>query len=312
MTTWYRAPAAMPAVHRALAGARPGRLRALTPYLLLLPVLAFISVFVFRPVVHAAFLSTVDWHLGSGPKVFVGLENFARLLRAPEFWNALRNTAVYAGSVGGLSIAIGLGLALALRQAARLVPLWQSVYFLPVCATMAAMAVVWQFMFHADIGVLNAILQGVGLPAQSWLTRDLTAMIAVVAVGVWSGTGYAMVLFLAGLTAIPRDLHEAAAVDGARPLDQFRWITWPLLMPTTLFVVVIMTIRSMEAFDAVRILTNGGPLGATQVLSHLLYEEGFQFFDTGYASSVAVVFFLLLLALAWAQVRIIERRVHYR
>ncbi len=287
-------------------------LKRLGPYLLLIPAFVTIGTFTYRPVFYSLYLSLMDWQLGAGPKVLVGFDNYLRLFRAPEFWNALRNTFLYAGVVGGVSITLGLVLALAAHRLERFQAVYQTVFFLPVASTMAAMAVVWSFMFDANIGVVNAALSSLGFSPVDWLNDPSTALAAVMTVGIWGSTGYAMVLFLAGLTAIPKELHEAAAIDGASATDQFRFITWPLLTPTTLFVLVVMTIRSMEAFDGVKILTDGGPLGSTQVLSHLLYQVGFQYFDTGYAASLAVVFFVLLVALALLQVRVLERRVHYQ
>lgn len=289
---------------------RAPSLRPLGPYLLLLPVFAFIAVFVFWPVVYSIYLSLQDWRLGFGSSRFVGLRNYVRLFAAPDFVNALRVTALYtlATSIG--SIALGLVLALAIQHVRRLASVWQALFFLPVASTMAAMAVVFRFMFETHIGVINAVLASMGLNRVDWLNGDFTAFAAVILVGIWSSAGYAMVLFLAGLTTIPQTLYEAAALDGASGSHQLRYITIPLLAPTTIFVVVILTLRSLESFDSVKVLTDGGPLGATQVLSHLLYVEGFRYFNTGYASALATVFFVILLGVAIIQMRA-ERWVHY-
>ncbi|MDR7418919.1 MAG: sugar ABC transporter permease [Armatimonadota bacterium] len=280
-------------------------------YLLLLPAFVFFVVFKFGAVLYLIPLSLEDWRLGSTTRAFVGLGNYRKLLVSTEFWNALTNTIVYTVAVGVLSIALGLVLALAVRRSGRLQGIYQAVFFLPVAATMSAMAVVWRFIFDTNIGVLNAMARAWGLSPLSWLQDDRLAMGAVVLIGVWSNMGYAMVLFLAGLTTISRDLYEAAAIDGASAPQQFRAITWPLLSPVTLFVVIILTLRAVQAFDSIKVLTNGGPLGATQVLSHLLFQVGFQYFDTGFASTISVVFFLLLAGVTLLQMRV-ERRVHYQ
>jgi multiple sugar transport system permease protein len=290
---------------------RAAKSRVLMGYLFILPAFFFFVVFKFGAVAYLVPLSLVDWRLGSTRRVFVGLGNYRKLLVSPEFWNALANTAIYTLAVGVLSIALGLVLALAIRRAGRLQGLYQAVFFLPVAATMSAMAVVWRFIFDTNIGVLNEMARTLGLARLPWLQDDRLAMAAVILIGVWSNMGYAMVLFLAGLTTISRDLYEAAAIDGATAPQQFRAITWPLLSPVTLFVVVILTLRAVQAFDAIKVLTNGGPLGATQVLSHLLYQVGFQYFDTGFASSISVVFFALLAGVTLLQMRA-ERRVHYQ
>lgn len=299
---------------RTLPPARsPGRAgrRTLQAYALLLPAFAFLGLFVFWPVVYSLYLSTMRWKLGYVRRDFVLFDNYIRLFASPEFWNSMSNTVVYTGAMAAASIALGLVLSLALVDAGRLRSLWQTVFFLPVAATMAAMAVVWRFIFDMHFGILNAFLLRLGASPVDWLKGDVTAMGAVIVVGVWSNAGYAMVFFVAGLASIPQALYEAAAIDGAGGARRFVSITWPLLSPTTLFVLIIMTVRALASFDIVKVLTDGGPLGATQVLSHLLYQQAFQFFNTGYASAVAVVFFALVLVLALLQMGV-ERWVHYQ
>ena len=273
------------------------------PYLLITPLFVSLMVFIFRPVLYSLYLSLLDWRLGSGLPKWIGLQNYQTLLAEPVFWNALKNSLLYTISIGSLSLAIGLGLALALRHVIRLREAWQAIFFLPVAATMSAMAIVWRFILNPSVGILNNVIVGLGLPAQDWLSSDLWAHIAIIWVGVWSSAGYAMVLFSAGLTTISKELHEAAAIDGATPMQQFQKITLPLLAPTMLFTVVIITLRSMENFDTIKILTDGGPLQATQTLSHLLFQEGFQFFNAGYASSIAVIYFLTLMIISAVQMR---------
>jgi ABC-type sugar transport system permease subunit len=290
---------------------RRAGLRYLSPYLLLFPAFLFLGLFVFWPAAYSIYLSTMDWKLGYAAREFVLLDNFVQLFTSPHFWNAVRNTAVYTVAMGCLSLGFGLILSLAITGGRRLQSLWQALFFLPVAATMAAMAVVWRFIFDAHIGVVNAYLQRIGLEPVQWLTQNATAMGAVILVGIWSNAGYAMVFFIAGLSNVPKNLYEAAAIDGASGTRQFFSITWPLLSPTTLFIMIIMTVRALASFDIVKVLTDGGPVKGTQVLSHLLYQEAFKFFDTGYASAIAVVFFILVLALALLQMRV-EKWVHYQ
>jgi len=283
----------------------------LNPYLLLLPSFIFMGLFVFWPVGYSIFLSTMSWKLGYADREFVLLDNYVQLFTSQAFWNATANTVVYTLLMVSLSIGIGLLLSLAITRGERFNSLWQGVFFLPVAATMAAMAVVWRFIFDTNFGILNALLLRLGLGQVDWLHQNLTAMGAVILVSVWSNAGYTMVFFVAGLSNIPRTLYEAASMDGASGRRQFISITWPLLSPTTLFILIIMTVRALGSFDTIKVLTDGGPLGATQVLSLLLYQEAFQFFDTGYASGIAVVFFALVLILALLQMRV-EKWVHYQ
>jgi ABC-type sugar transport system permease subunit len=297
--------------------ARPAHLarwagwRLLNPYLLILPFFAFVGLFVFWPVMYSVFLSTMEWKLGYASREFVLLDNYAKLLRSREFWDATVNTVVYTVFMVVFSIGLGLLLSLAITRRERFSSTWQAVFFLPVAATMAAMAVVWRYIFDTNLGTLNAMLQQLGLHRVDWLNQGPTAMGAVIFVSVWSNAGYAMVYFVAGLSAIPRTLYEAADMDGASPLRKFLAITWPLLSPTTLFIMIIMMVRALGSFDIIKVLTNGGPVGETRVLSLLLYQEAFQFFDTGYASGIAVVLFILVLALALLQMKV-EKWVHYQ
>ena len=288
--------------------ARAAWKRSWLPYLLIAPLLGLLLIFIFRPVAYSLYLSLQEWQLGSGQPKLIWFENYAKLFADPDFWNALKNSLLYTVLIGGLSLITGLGLALALRHVIALREAWQAIFFLPVAATMSAMAIVWRYILNPAVGPLNAAISALGLPPQDWLNSDLWAHVAVVWVGVWASAGYAMVLFSAGLTAIPRELHEAAAIDGAKPSQQFRLITLPLLGPTMLFTVVIITLRAMENFDTIRILTDGGPLNATQTLSHLLFQEGFQFFNAGYASSLAVIYFFILLGIAGVQLRVARER----
>lgn len=299
--------AAPPARRRSRRAVR----RLFAPYLLILPFFAFVGLYVFWPVAYSVFLSTMEWKLGYAGRQFVLLDNYVKLLTSAEFRDAAANTTIYTVLMVVFSIGFGLLLALAITRRERFTSLWQAVFFVPVAATMAAMAVVWRYIFDNNLGTLNMWLTSLGLSRVDWLNQAGTAMGAVVFVSIWSNAGYAMVYFVAGLSAIPRELHEAAQIDGAGPVRRFAGITWPLLSPTTLFVLIIMTVRALGSFDTIKVLTNGGPVGATRVLSLLLYQEAFQFFDTGYASGVAVVLFVIVLALAMLQMRV-EKWVHYQ
>lgn len=302
-------------------GAAPGRAHVrlggiavspIIPIVFLTPAFVCIAVFVFWPVVYSAFLSLHDWHLGYSQRRFIGLRNMAKLLPSAKFLNAAANTASITAWSAFLSTVFGLVLALQLSQFRRRpAGALQTFFFLPVTATLAAMAIVWRFIFNTQFGFLNAALESLGLARVAWLQTDSTAKAAVIALSVWSNFGYAMVLFLAGLANIPKTVLESAMLDGAGRLRRLHSIILPLLAPTTIFVVVVITVRSLEAFDAVKVLTNGGPVAATQTLSLLLYEEGFRFFNTGYASALAMVFFAVTIIMARLQL-VADRWVHYQ
>jgi len=176
----------------------------------------------------------------------------------------------------------------------------------------AAVSVVWLWLFHpAQYGLFNSILIELGLPIQRWLRDPVLAMPCLIAVGVWSGMGYNIIIFLAGLQAIPRTLYEAARIDGAGPVTLFRFITLPLLGPTVFYILTVGLINSLKAFTEIDVMTQGGPLQATTTLSYYLYQSAFQFFQMGKASAVAVILFVILLILTWVEFRYVDQRVFY-
>jgi len=280
-------------------------------YALIAPAFLVLAVFVFEPIVYSLVLSFQKYRLGFATRRFVGFENFKNLLASPEFWQSLAITAVYSFYMVAASLVLGLFLAVVITGRKNDAAFWQVIYFLPVTATMAAMAIVWRFILNVDFGFLNNLLRALHLPVVNWLKDPRTAMGSVIFISVWANAGYAMVLFLAGIANIPGSLYEAAAIDGSNKGQDFRFITWPLISPTTLFAVIIMTRRALSSFDTIKVLTNGGPINSTRVLSLLLYQEAFQFFNIGYASVIAVVFFVLVLAVALVQLKL-EKRVFYQ
>ncbi len=284
----------------------------MVPVAFLAPAFLCIAMFVFWPVAYSAFLSLHEWRLGFSERRFIGLRNYVNLLPSAKFLNAAKNTLVITAWSAFLSTVFGLALALQLsRMGRRRAGALQALFFIPVTATIAAMAIVWRFIFNTQFGFLNSVLEFLGLARVKWLQTDSTAAAAVIALSVWSSFGYAMILFLAGLANIPKALLESAMLDGAGWFRRLFGIVLPLLSPTTIFVAVVMTVRSLEAFDAVKVLTDGGPVIATQTLTHLLYEAGFKYFNTGFASALAVVFFIVTVAMSRVQL-LADRWVHYQ
>lgn len=296
-------------------GAMPRRRpvgEALAGLMLTLPAAIAFLLLLLLPTLAAIVLAFTDYELGAPDIAWIGLGNFEELLEDRGFRQSLRNTLVYTAIVVPASIGGALALALMIEALTRGKALYRAVFFLPVVSLPVAMATAWQYLLHPTIGPLNAILREVGVNGPAWLTSSDTVLISLAVIGIWEAIGFNLVLFLAGLTAIPRELHQAAEVDGAASAwERFRLVTWPLLGPTTLFVVTITMIRAVRTFDSVAVLTQGGPNRASQVLLYTMYTEGFTFFRLGYSAAITLVFLLIVLALMLLQTRILDRRVHY-
>jgi multiple sugar transport system permease protein len=281
-------------------------------YLLSAPALLLMLVLLFGPVVAVVLVALTDWQLGAPSFHFVGLANFATLLQDEGFRTSLLNTSLYALMVIPTTVVLGLVVALLIDATPRLSALYRAVHFLPVMATLAAMALAWEALLHPTIGLVNQSLQLLGFSGANWLRSRETVLPILALIGVWSHLGYAMVLYIAGLKMIPRDLYDAAEMDGADGLlDRLRTVTLPMLGPVTMFVVVIIALKAFQVFDTVRVLTEGGPSGASEVLLHTLYTESFLYMRTGYGAAITVVFLLIIVSLTVLQARILDKRVHY-
>jgi len=273
--------------------------------------------FIFVPVAIVAVLSLTDYQFGARSFGWVGLDNYGKLFGSMLGRRAITNTLIYAAIVIPVSVGFGLLVAVGLFRmsdwAPRLSNVLRSVYFLPVAATLVAMSVSWQMMLHPSLGIVNQTLIAIGGTPQNWLSDRGLVLYTLAVIGIWQSIGYNMVLFLAGLAAIPADLYDAAEIDGAGGnWSRFWTVTWPLLGPTTLFVLVITATNAFRVFETVATLTKGGPAFASDTLVYALYREGFIYFKAGYASAITMVFFAVLLTLTLIQFRLVERRVHYR
>ncbi|WP_430512056.1 carbohydrate ABC transporter permease [Pannonibacter phragmitetus] len=262
------------------------------------------------PVIILAGFSVTDYQLGALSFRFIGLDNFAQAFSDPVFMRALRNTALYAALVIPFGVGLGLGVALLVNARKRSRGFWEVAYFLPVTATLVAMATVWQFLLHPSIGPVNAAIKWLGFEPVSFLSDPALLIPSMAIIGIWQVLGFNMVLFLAGLTAIPQDLYEAARLDGARsPLDRFLTVTWPMLGPTTLFVVVTTSISAFKVFETVAVLTKGR--FGSETLLFALYLEGFEYSNTGYAAALTLIFLAIVLVLSIGQTVHMDRKVHY-
>ncbi len=276
------------------------------------PAGALILFFLIAPLVSIALLSLSDYQLGAKSLAFIGLDNYTSMFGDRIFRRSLQNTLVYVAVVVPVSVGLGLGAALLIEAGSSLRAFYRTVYFMPVMATLIAMAIVWEFALHPSFGLVNLSLKAIGVTGPDWLQDRRVVLYTLAGIGIWQSLGFNMVLFMAGLQSIPRDLYEAASVDGVNNgWDRFRTVTWPMLGPVSLFVIVITAIRSFQVFDTVQVMTKGGPNRATEVLLYTMYSEGFEYFRTGYAAAVTVVFLAFVLALALLKMWFLDRRVHY-
>ncbi|MCG8598344.1 MAG: sugar ABC transporter permease [Kiloniellales bacterium] len=281
------------------------------------PAVAAMLLLIVIPVVLVAVLSFTDYQFGARRFDWIGWDNYRELFTDPIGRRAITNTLIYVAIVIPFSMGLGLLVALGLHRMAQWAPrlsdALRAAYFLPVAATLVAMAVAWQMLLHPSLGLINAALRELGLPGQNWLSDRGLVLYTLAVIGVWQSVGYTMVLYLAGLAAIPGDLYEAAAVDGAeRGWERFWTVTWPLLGPTTLFVAVITATNAFRVFETVATLTRGEPAFASDTLVYALYREGFVYFKAGYASAITMVFFVFVLLVTLIKFRVLESRVHYR
>lgn len=257
-------------------------------------------------------LAFTNWTFGQTALQWVGLANFKEFFYDSSSNHALRNTVLYVAMTVPASVLLGLAVAIGIESLPFGKKTMRAIYFLPVVSTFVAMAAVWQLLLHPSLGMVNDVLRMLGVQGPDWL-RDPVLVLPVLAfVGVWETIGFNMVLFLAGLKSIPRDYYEAGEIDGVDTAwERFATITWPLLGPTTLFVVVITAIRSFRVFESVAVLTKGGPAGASEVLLYSIYNEGFGLLRIGYASAITLIFLLALMILTLVQVFVADRRIHY-
>ena len=274
-----------------------------------LPALALIAVFFVLPVAAGLALSLSDFDIYALGNLdylrFVGLGNYVRLVQDPLFWRALLNTFYFVLVGGPLSVLVSLGAALLIN--ARLVRwkgLFRVVFFLPVMTALVAVAVVWRYIYHPRYGLLNYALGLVGIEPVDWLGDPLLAMPALILMAVWKNFGYNMIIFIAGLQSIPEQLYDSARIDGAGRLQQLRYITLPLLAPTFLFVGLLTMIGSFQLFAEPYVMTQGGPGDATLSVVLLMYEQGFRWWNLGYAAAIAFLLFAIMLAGTILQLRL--------
>jgi multiple sugar transport system permease protein len=291
---------------------RGRRTEALAAYLFLAPGFALFTLVVLYPIARAFEISLYNWSIVPGAtSEFLGLENYDRALHDPVFWRALANTAFYMGVTVPAQIALGLAAAVLLdgRMPAR--PLFRTLYYLPVVTSWVVVSLLFRYLFLTDGGLVNWVLHDnlhVVAHNVDWLGGRWSALTAISILGIWKGVGWSMVIFLAALQGVPRELYEAAAVDGAGAWRRFRSIALPSLRPVVAFVTVMLVIGGFNVFISVFLITAGGPRDATQVLLTYMYRQAFTFLDFGYGSAISFTLTLIVAALSLAQLRLFRRR----
>ena len=277
------------------------------------PALVVIAVFFFLPVLAGFALSFTDFDIYAladiGNLRFIGFANYVELLQTPLFWQALGNTLYFVGVGVPLSIAVSLGMALLLNsRLAKFKPFFRVALFAPVVTTLVAVAIVWRYLLHTRTGLLNYGLGGLGLGPIDWLGDPNWAMPAIILFAVWKNFGYNMIIFVAGLQSIPEEHYEAARIDGASSWQQLRYITLPSLAPVVLLVSVLTMAGYFQLFAEPYVMTQGGPLQSTVSVLYFMYEEGFKWWNLGFASAIAFILFVLMFAVTMLQLYLARPR----
>ena len=286
-----------------------GKREALEGYLFISPWLIGFLVFTLGPLVASIFISLSKWDIFSAPQ-FVGFENYIAMFRDPLFKKSLWNTFYYSIFSIPLGMAGGLALALLLNQKVKGLPIFRTIFYLPSVTSGVAVALLWKWIFNPEFGIANAILNFFGFPGLQWLNSPTWAMPALIIMSLW-GVGGGMLIYLAGLQGIPRQLYEAAELDGAGSWAYFINITLPMLTPTLFFQLITGIIGSFQIFTQAFVMTNGGPVNATLFYVLYLYRNAFQWWKMGYASALAWFLFVVILILTLIQFRLSKRWVHY-
>jgi len=287
-----------------------GRQRQATIAAFLAPTVLGFLVFSFIPIIRSLYLSFTSWDILQ-PAEWVGLENYRILLGSEEFWRVMRNTAEYIVLYVPLMLIMSLGLASLLNREFRGVEVYKVLFFLPVLTSWVAGSLIWRWILNHKYGLVNILLGYIGIEGPPWLDHKLWAMPGIVLASVWKDVGFFALIFLGALKGINLEYYEAAEIDGASRWAKFRYITLPLVSPTTFFVTITSIINSFQVFAQVQIMTYGGPAGATQVIMERIYKYAFQFFKMGYASALSWVLFAIVLIITLVQWRLQKRWVFY-
>lgn len=283
--------------------ARRSRWASRPAWLFMAPSLAILGVFVLWPIVRSFWYSLHTWTVGATDQPFIGFGNYLKLTRDPQFWGALLHTVEITAVSVLFLLVLGFFLALALASENLITRIIRSAFFFPYVVSLTAAGLVWRFLLDPNIGLVDGVLQAIGWGAPAWLSSTTLALPTIIFVSIWKNVGFVMIILVAGLKGVPHDQYEAARLDGAGRGQLIRYVTLPALRPTILFVSVILTIQSLQLFDLVYVMTGGGPLFTTDTLVTLLFRNGFVNFQTGYASAISWVLFLLIVIVSALQLK---------
>ncbi len=285
--------------------------KRITILLFMLPAAIPLFIFWIYPMIDSIFISFTDWDYISTEYNIVGLDNYKDLLTSEAFYSALKNTFVFMLGTVIPTIIIGLAIAVLLKSKLKGSSIYKAIIFSPWITPTVAISIVWCWIFNPDTGLANYILELLNMPKLQWLQSSDTAMLSVIIVTVWKQMGWAMIFYITALEKVPKGLYEAAEIDGAGKFNAFKHITLPLISPTTFFLSIILMIDSLKAYDAIRVLTQGGPSGSTRTMLYLYYETAFENFNTGQATAIATMLLLIVALLALIQFAASKKWVYY-
>ncbi len=279
-------------------------------FLYILPAFTIIAMFHIFPIGFAFVMSFYKTGIRNYFREFNGLENYHTVLTDEYFWSSIWNTVYYVIGTVPVSIFLSLFIAILLNQKIKGLEAYRVIYFIPVVTSVVAISIVWKYIYQAD-GIFNKCLGLIGITGTDWLGSTFWAMPAIILMSIWKGLGYNVVIFLAGLQNVPQSLYDAAKIDGANKWQQFWNVTWPMISPTTFFVLIMSTISSFQVFAQVFMMTGGGPLKSTTVVIYHLYEKAYGQNKMGEASAIAFIIFMIIIFFTFIQKRFVGKKVHY-
>lgn len=268
------------------------------------PSILILGIFVIWPIYQTIHYSFFDWTIGADVQKWVGFGNFQKLFHDTQFWNALKITSLITGFSVASLLLLGFLIALALQQEGLTTKIVRSIYFFPTIVSLATIGLVWKFLLDPSFGFVGGITRALGTQPLNWLQSTHLALPTLIFVNVWKNIGFPMIIFIAALKGVPAERLEAGRLDGANKWQLTRYITIPSIRQTLLFTTVILTIQSLQIFDLVYVMTSGGPIFSTDTLVNLLYRDGFVNFQTGYASAISAVLFLIIIAISAFQLKL--------